>query len=138
MRIVDEYLAARVVVGSWPDGLPDDDVGLTASRHWRLLQRIHKPAGGQLSTILDGLSDGARMAMRYPHPEVLQVLDPRPLLDDAAALNASFNTGGLLVCESLAAALVHGRELWFGSERNVGERLSETAKTLGIAVHVLD
>ena len=137
MIVVDEYLAARVVLGSWPDGLPDDDVALTALRHWRLLQRIHKPAGGQLSSILSAFSDGALNAMRFPHPEVLQVLDPRLLLDDAAAINARYNAGGLLISESLGAALLHRRELWFGSERNVGARLAATADALEIAIHVL-
>ncbi|MGK2959194.1 MAG: hypothetical protein ACSLFB_12535 [Acidimicrobiales bacterium] len=53
MIVVDEYLAARVVFGVWPDGLPDDDdIAMTASHHWRLLQRIHNPASGQLSAVV--------------------------------------------------------------------------------------
>ena len=53
MIVVDEYLAVRVMGGWWPDGLPDDDdLALPASRHWRLLQRVHSPSGGQLSQIL--------------------------------------------------------------------------------------
>ncbi len=45
MIVVDEYLAVRVVGGAWPDGLPDEeDLRLSASRHWRLLQRCTPPA----------------------------------------------------------------------------------------------
>ncbi len=46
--MVDEYLAARVVGGDWPTGLPDDELGLTAARHWRLLQALHGSRGGQI------------------------------------------------------------------------------------------
>lgn len=44
MLIVDEYLAVRVLVGAWPDELPQDEpLALPAYRHYRLLQRIHQP-----------------------------------------------------------------------------------------------
>jgi hypothetical protein len=136
--VVDEYLAVDVVRGAWPEGLPDDEVlGLTASRHYRLLQRIHDPGSGQLSTILATLSEAGRETVRNPHPEVLHVLDPRPLLDEAAAIGARYGTGGMLVTETLAAGLAYGRALYFGTEANVGLRLAEIAADLGIAVHVV-
>lgn len=138
MLVIDEYLAVDVVLGDWPAGLPDNDtLGLPASRHFRLLQRIHQPAGGQLSQVLARLPDPDRQAIRWPHPEVLQVLDPRPLLDEAAAIGARYRTGGLLIVETLAAGLAHGRQLWFGTERNVGDRLAQIAADLGIAIDVI-
>jgi hypothetical protein len=136
--VIDEYLAVRVIAGVWPDGLPDDDVAITASRWWRLLQRIHDPGIGQLSSVLASLSADDLQVLRRPHPEVLDVLDPRPLLDDAAAINARYHSAGLLLAESLCAGLVHGRQLWFGWQRNVGVRLAEVAAELDIAVNVLD
>jgi hypothetical protein len=55
MIVIDEYLAVRVVGGDWPAELPDDDdLALPASRHWRLLQRVHAPGHGQLSQVLAG------------------------------------------------------------------------------------
>ncbi len=138
MIVIDEYLAVRVINGDWPGTLPDDDdLALPVSRHWRLLQRLHAPAGGQLSKVLAALSPAGRQAVRHPHPEMLQILDPRPLLDEAAAIAARHHAGGLLVAETLASGLVHGRQLWFGTEHNVGRRLAETADALGIAVHVV-
>ena len=81
MLVIDEYLAVDVVLGDWPAGLPDDDtLALPASRYFRILQRIHQPGGGQLTAALDRLSPAGRQAMRYPHPEVLQILDPRKAL----------------------------------------------------------
>ncbi len=139
MIVVDEYLAVRIVAGDWPEGLPDDDdIATTASRWWRLLQRIHQPGDGQLSAILGQLDEEDRDVIRRPHPEVLHVLDPRPLLDDAAVINASYRSAGLLVAETLAAGLVHGRRLWFGTERNVGVRLAQMAAALEIEVRVVD
>ncbi|MFN0026690.1 MAG: hypothetical protein ACKV2O_05800 [Acidimicrobiales bacterium] len=124
----------RVLVGAAPDTIdPDETLGLCAYRHYRLLQRIHSAGTGQLSQLL---GDSDRQAIRRPHPEVLEILDPRPLLDDAAAIGAAYHAAGLLVCETLAAGLAHGRRLWFGSDRNVGVRLREIAKDLGIAIHV--
>lgn len=83
-----------------------------------------------------GGHDADQQAIRRPHPEVLQVLDPRPLLDEAAAIGAAYGSPGLLVGETLAAGLVHGRRLWFGTARNVGKRLAESADDLGISLHV--
>lgn len=138
MIVVDEYLALRVIGGDWPAGLPDDDdIALITTRHWRLLQRIHNPGSGQLSAILGTLSPEDREVIRRPHPEVLSILDSRPLLDDAAAIAARYSSSGLLTAESLAAGLVHGRQLFFGPERNVGARLGEIAADLDIQVVVL-
>jgi hypothetical protein len=134
--VIDEYLAVRVVLGRWPAELPDEDLALPASRHWRLLQALHNPRGGQLSRILAPLSESDRAALRWPHPEVLQVIDPRPLLDKAAQVAASYGGTGWLVAESLAAGLAHGRQLYFGTEQNVGNLLARAAGELGIAVQV--
>lgn len=134
MLVVDEYLALRVLIGDLPTEIdPDESFGLPAYRHYRLLQRIHAPGTGQLSSLLN---DNDLAAIRRPHPEVLQILDPRPLLDDAAAIGAAYNAAGLLNGETLAAGLAHGRQLWFGSRRNIGKRLTEIAEDLQIAIHV--
>ncbi len=136
MLVIDEYLAVRVLVGAAPDELDlDETLVLPAYRHYRLLQRIHTPGTGQLSQIL---SEADEAAIRRPHPEVLQILDPRPLLDEAARIGAAYGSAGLLVGETLAAGLTYGRQLWFGTSRNVGRRLSEIAADLGIELHVAE
>ncbi len=136
MLVIDEYLAIRVLVGAPPPELdPDETLALPAYRHYRLLQRVHAPGSGQLSQLL---SDADQQAIRRPHPEVVQILDPRPLLDEAAAIGAAYRSAGLVVGETLAAGLVHGRVLWFGNRRNVGDRLAEIAADLEIAIRVAE
>ena len=51
MIVIDEYLAVRLAAGGWPSALPDDEVVLPTSRHWRLLQALHGSRQGQLSLL---------------------------------------------------------------------------------------
>jgi hypothetical protein len=73
--------------------------------------------------------------LRYRHPEVLQITDLRPLLDEAVQLGARFG-GGWLIDETLAAGRQHGGTLRFGTERNAGSTLQAAAEVLGVAVHI--
>lgn len=75
-------------------------------------------------------------ALRFPHHDALEVLDPRPLLDEAAQVAARYGRTGLLVAETVTAGLAHGRRLWFGNPRNIGVRLREIADDLGIEINV--
>lgn len=137
MIVVDEYLAVRSLLGVLPEGLPDEPLAITTSAHWRLLQRVHAPAGGQLSQALAALPASDREALRFPHREVLEVLDPRPRLDEAAQIAARYGKTGWLIAETVTAGLTYGRQLWFGNDRNVGVRMREIADDLSIAVHVV-
>jgi len=136
--VIDEYLAIRSLAGVLPTDLPDDQPAITTSAHWRILQRIHAPGVGQLSQALGALSLPGRQTLRKPSPAVLQVLDPRPLLDPAAQIAAAYGNTGWLVSETIAAGLAYGgRQLWFGNPRNVGRRMREIADELGVAIHVV-
>jgi hypothetical protein len=134
--VVDEYLAVRSLLGDLPDEVPDEPLALTSSAHWRLLQRLHAPGGGQLSQALSALSPAGRDVIRRPAPSLLEVLDPRPLLDEAAQIAARYGNTGLLIAEMVTAGLNHGRQLWFGNPRNIGIRLRDIADDLGVTVHV--
>ena len=137
MIVVDEYVAVWSLVGALPAGFPDEPLALPTSAHWRLLQRVHAPGDGQLSQALRQLSPAALEVLRRPPSGVLEILDPRPLLDQAAAVSSSYGGTGWLIAETIVAGLVHGRQLWFGTARNVGRRLREVADDLGIAVHLV-
>lgn len=110
MIVVDEYLALRALFGAASSMLPDDDLLIPTSRHWRILQALHSERGGQLSRLLGDVSAIGRLAVRFPHPDVLQVLDPRPLLDEAATLAARFGNTGWLVAETLVVAMAERRQ----------------------------
>ena len=104
--------------------------------HWRLLQRVHNPGPGRLSQLLASLPGDDLGVVRFPHPEVLTVIDPRPLLDHAARLAARYG-GGLLTCETLAAGIANGRRLYFGVPTNVGRATRSAADEMGVDIHVL-
>ena len=86
---------------------------------------MHAPGAGQLSRLLAALR-GDLGVIRHPHPEVLVVLDPRPLLDEAAAIAARYGGTGWLIAETLAVGVAHG-QLWFGAEHNIGRLLARAA-----------
>ena len=67
---------------------------------------------------------------------MFSVLDPRPLLDEAAIVAARFGGTGLIMAETLAAGLAHGRQLWFGTATNVGRLLERAASELSIDLNV--
>lgn len=136
MIVVDEYLAIRSLLGDLPATVPNDDLAITVGVHWRILQRVHMPGDGQLSQAMGQLSNVARNALRLPPPELLAVLDPRSLLDQAAQISAAYGGAGLLVAELVTASLHHGRTLWFGNERNIGRKTIEIADDLGITINV--
>ncbi|MHB1508957.1 MAG: hypothetical protein ACYCST_02530 [Acidimicrobiales bacterium] len=54
----------------------------------------------------------------------------------ASAGAQSFARPVVPIAESLAAGLAHSRQLWFGTERNVGHLLAHAADELGVVVHV--
>lgn len=137
MIVVDEYLAVRSLLGVLPPDLPDEALALPVSAHWRLLQRIHAPGTDQLSQVLALLPESDREVLRAPHPGVIEVLDPRPHLDEAAQISAQYRGTGWLIAETITAALHHGRELWYGNQRNIGIRTREIAQDLGITIHVV-
>ena len=69
---------------------------------------------------------------------VFGVLDPRPLLDEAAIIAARYGGTGWLIAETLAAGLAFGEQLWFGLDANVGRVVERAAGELGIAIQVVD
>ena len=66
----------------------------------------------------------------------LEILDPRPYLEEAARIAARFRRTGWLIAENAH----RWASLWpttlFGAERNAGVRLAEIATDLGIEIHI--
>ena len=92
---------------------------------------MHAPGEGRLSRLLAGLPGDDLGVVRWPHPEVLAVLDTRPLFDEAARITARFG-GGWIIGETLAAGLAHGRRLYYGSGANIGRPERDASTHLGV------
>jgi hypothetical protein len=53
LRVVDEYVALRVLFGDWPAEIPHDVLGLTYTRHWRLLSTDQIQSGSTYTFWVD-------------------------------------------------------------------------------------
>lgn len=137
MQIVDEYVALRVLVGDWPPEIPQDLLGLTYTRHWRLLSAMAVPTAGKISRRLGALSVEGRAAIRRPHPDLLEVLDPRATNLLAADLLSTIGATSMLIAETLAAALHHRSAVFFGDPQNAVGPIAEHARSLGVDLTVV-
>ena len=137
MQIVDEYVALRVLVGDWPSEVPQDLLGLPYTRHWRLLSAIALPTRGQISRRLALLSPAARDALQRPHPDLLEVLDPRATSLLAADLLRTIGPTSMLIAETLAAAIHHQCAIFFGDRANAGGSVADHAAALGIDLTIV-
>ena len=137
MRIVDEYVALRVLAGDWPDEIPQDVLGLTYARHWRLLSALAVPTVGRISRGLAALSGDDRERLRRPHPDLLEVLDPRATSLLAADLLETIGPTSMLIAETLAAAIRFQSELYFGDPQNAVGPMRKHARTLGVGIVIV-
>jgi hypothetical protein len=137
VRIVDEYVALRVLVGDWPAEIPADLLGLTYTRHWRLLSALAVPAGGRISRRLAALDGDDRDVIRRPHPDLLEVLDPRATSLLAADLLKTVGPTSMLIAETLAAAIHFESDLYFGDPQNAAGSIGEHAQVLGLNIVVV-
>jgi hypothetical protein len=136
MRIVDEYMALRVLRGDWPPEVPEALLGLTYTRHWRLLSAMSAPTDGRISQQLAGLSPEGREAVRRPHPDLIEVLDPRVTSLLAADLLETTGPTSMLIVETLAAAVHYRSAIYFGDERNAAGQMAEHAQRLGVEITI--
>lgn len=127
----------RVLIGDWPPEIPRDLLGLTYTRHWRLLSSLSVPSHGRISRQLGGLSREGREAIRRPHPELVEVLDPRATSLLAAELLRTLGPTSMLIAETLAAAVHHRSEFFVGDPQNAAGKMSEDALALGVEVIIV-
>lgn len=137
MQIVDEYVALRVLTGDWPSEMPEDLLG-PYTRHWRLLSATALPSGGRISRQLGALTDNGREAVRRPHPDLVEVLDPRTVAPLAADLLQTIGPTSMLIAETLAAAIHHRSPAFFGDPQNATGAIADHAHTLGVELIVLE
>jgi hypothetical protein len=137
MRVVDEYVALRALFGDWPAEIPHDVLGLTYTRHWRLLSAMAVPTAGRISRGLAALGAEDRELVRRPHPDLLEVLDPRATSLLAADLLETIGPTSMLIAETLAAAIHFQSELYFGDPQNAVGPMRKHAGVLGVDIVIV-
>lgn len=140
MKVVDEYIALRLLDLEWESELLDERLTLPYSRHWRLLSALSAPSQtqGQLSRRLQSLSDDAIDFIRRPHPDVLYIPDPRDHALLAADLLQVTGASSLMFAETLAACVAHESAFHCGASRNAIGQLAERAGLIGVEIKIED
>lgn len=119
-------------------GLPDDMLGLTYLRHWRLAATIAIGDGtGRLSRLLARIEPSRQRFIEQPDARILQIIDPRTHV--LAAARAHALTGGLsaLMAESVAACLHYESPFYVGDPQNAEGSLADKVRSLGVDIVTL-
>lgn len=144
--LVDEYLAIRVVSRSAPDIMGDEAVALSYGRAYRLTRALRDVGPGRLqlkgrfTRLVEGLSPRGQALLAEwladPHPAVLSIVDPRPLIGATAALQNTYAVS-LLQAETLAAGVDHDWPIRFGDPDSAPASVHRAARELGLDLAVL-
>jgi hypothetical protein len=113
-------------VQPWPIRQPTGELGgLNEQRNQPGgIDRKYLAFGEKAERILFGADHTSRLA------RVLEILDPRPYLYEAARISARFRGTGWLVAKAVTA-LRHDRQLWLGSGRDIGPALGFSRRNSG-------
>lgn len=138
MKVVDEYIALRLLDPQWESSLLDERLLLPYSRHWRLLSALAAPpqAQGQLSRRLQSLSASAIDFIRRPHPDVLHIPDPRDHALLAADLLRTTGASSLMFAETLATCVAYDSDFHCGAPRNAIGQLAERAALVDVSITI--
>jgi hypothetical protein len=144
--IVDEYAALLALVDRAPVSLDVRPLAITYSRAYRLTRALLDPGPGRLpvrgrfTRLADALApqDQRLLHDRLAEPEstLLTVLDPRPMIRTAAAIQNTYAIS-LLQAETLAAAVVQDRPIRFADADSATATLRRSATQLGLDLDVL-
>lgn len=72
--------------------------------------------------------------MRRPHPDLLEVLDPRATSLLAADLLETIGPTSMLIAETLAAAIRFQSEIYVGDPQNALGPMQKHARALGVEI----
>ena len=146
MILVDEFLAIQVVSGQPPEMLGEGPVALTYGRAYRLTRALTESGPGRLrvrgrfTRLVDVLGQRDRQVLHEwlarPDPAVLSVVDPRPLIRTAAALQNTYALS-LLQAETLAAAADHEWPVRFGDPDSATAAVHRAALELRLDLAVV-
>ena len=141
MILVDEYAALRALVGRPPAQLAGEALALTYSRAYRLTRALLDPGPGRLATrgrftrLVEALNTADQLMLHerlaYPDPAVLTIVDPRPLIRTAGAMQNTYAVS-LLQAETLAAAVTYDWRIRFAALESAPDAVQRAAAELGL------
>lgn len=141
MLLVDEYAALPVLAGRPPGRLVGESLALTYCRAYRLTRALLDPGPGRLVTrgrftrLVEALSTADQQALHErladPDPTVMTIVDPRPLVRTAGAIQNTFAVS-LLQAETLAAAVTNDWPIRFAAAASGSEPVLRAAADLGL------
>lgn len=119
---------------------------MTYGRTYRLIRALLDPGPGRLQArgrftrLVDGLSAEGRHTLHErlanPDPAHLTVVDPRPLIRAAGAIQNTYAVS-LLQAETLATALTHDWPIRFADQASATEPVRRAAVELGLDLALL-
>lgn len=146
MIVADEYLALLRLVEQAPQQVGSETLALTYSRAYRLTRALLDPGPGRLavrgrfSRLVEALSatDQAILHDRLadPDPAVLAIVDPRPTIRAAAAIQNTYALS-LLQAETIAAAVIHDWRILFAEADSASGPFRQAATELGLDLQVI-
>lgn len=146
MVLVDEYLALLRLADETPERVRSEPLALTYSRAYRLTRALLDPGPGRLAVrgrftrLVDALSPSDQAVLHDrladPDPMILTVVDPRPTIRTAGAIQNTYALS-LLQAETLAASVIHDWRIVFGERDSASGPFSRAAAELGIDLQVL-
>lgn len=145
MILVDEHVALLALADRKPPALAED-LAITYARLYRLTRALLESGPGRLQTrgrftrLVDALSasDQAVLNERLAGPTHgrLEVVDPRPLIRTAAAIQNTYSVS-LLQAETIAAAVTHDWPVRFAGPSSAPEPFRRASVELGLDLAIL-
>ena len=141
MILVDEYAALPALAGRPHLSFAGEVLVLTYSRAYRHTRALLDPGPGRLQTrgrftrLVEALSAEGHQALHErladPDPAVLRIVDPRPLIRTAGAIQNTYAVS-LLQAETLAAAVRNDWPIRFAAHESAPEPVRRAAVELGL------
>ena len=145
MILVDEYLALLALADRLPVRVRGERLALTYSRAYRLTRALLDPGPGRLairgrfSRVVDALPPADQRVlhdrMADPDPALLLIVDPRPFIRTAGALQNTYSVS-LLQAETLAAAVLNDWNIVFGEADSVSDAFRRAVVELGLDLSI--
>lgn len=123
---------------------PGDPGALTYGRAYRLTRALLDPGPGRLairgrfSRLVEGLSatDRAVLHARLADSSVVEVVDPRPLIRAAGAVQNTYSVS-LLQAETLAAAATNDWPIIFAAADSASAPFKQAVTEIGLTLRIL-